>query len=124
MKSLEEIQFCKTINTRGTIFRRFVYFFHRGYWKRTFFLGFDIGAGTAGGVDGLLVLLGRGGGSFLAEDDGFPILGKRAHTGHVCLCVCLVMEWLCIGFVMFVREASNERRDEGRSGYGRSDSFR
>lgn len=72
-------------------------------------MGFDIGAGAASSVDGFLVLLGRGGGSFLAEDDGFPVLGNRAHTGHVCLRVCLVMEWMCIGFVVFVREASTRK---------------
>jgi len=69
-------------------------------------LGIDFGAGAAGGVDGFLVLLRCGGGSFLAEDDGFPILRNRSHTGHVCLCLCLVLEWLCLGFVVFVRQAS------------------
>lgn len=57
-------------------------FFGRGEagGERTFFDGIDVGAGTAGGVDGFLILFGGGGGGFLAEDDGFPVLRKRANT--------------------------------------------
>lgn len=62
------------------------------FQERTFLDGLDIGAGATGGVDGFLVLLGGGGGSFLTEDDGFPILRKRAHSRHVYL----VMVFLCM----------------------------
>jgi hypothetical protein len=43
----------------------------------------DVGAGAAGGVDGLLVLLGGGVGQLLAYDHGLPVLGDRPAAGHL-----------------------------------------
>lgn len=52
-------------------------------WIRyTFLDGFDLGAGAAGGVDGFLVLLRGGAGSFLADDNGLPILAYGTDSCH------------------------------------------
>ena len=64
-----------------------VSFLFKGFGRRTFLDGFDVGAGAAGSVNGFLILLGGGGGSLLAEDDGFPVLRNWGRHGSLSLFV-------------------------------------
>ena len=47
--------------------------------------GIDLGAGAAGGVDGLLVLVGGGVGRLLAHHDRLPVLPDRTNPSHLSL---------------------------------------
>lgn len=49
---------------------------------RTLLHGLDLGAGAAGGVDGLLILLGGGGGRLLPHHHRLPVLPDRTNPGH------------------------------------------